>query len=58
MQDIANIPPTPTLRDKLAATLAESRYLRSLLKIARQRDEVVRLKEQTTRTGNDQEGQR
>ena len=42
MQDLANIPPTPTLREKLAATVAESRYLRSLLKIARQRDEAVR----------------
>jgi hypothetical protein len=55
MQDLVNIPPTPTLREKLAAAMAESRYLRSLLKIARQRDEVVRLKQQTTKTGNDQE---
>jgi hypothetical protein len=42
MKDLANIPPTETLRDKLAATVAESRYLRSLLKIARQRDEAVK----------------
>ena len=25
MQDIANIPPTPTLREKLAAAMAEAR---------------------------------
>jgi hypothetical protein len=46
MQDLANIPPTPTLREKLAATVAESRYLRSLLRIARQRDEAVQRHEQ------------
>ena len=50
MQDIVNIPPTPTLREKLAAAQAESRYLRSLLKIARQRDEAVRLQEQANKT--------
>jgi hypothetical protein len=49
MQDIANIPSTPTLREKLAAAMAESRYLRSLLKIARQRDEAVRLQEQANK---------
>ena len=43
MQDIANIPPTPTLREKLAAAMAEAAYLRSLLKIARQRDEAETL---------------
>jgi hypothetical protein len=50
MQDLVNIPPTPTLREKLAAATAESRYLRSLLKIARQRDEAIRLQEQANRT--------
>ena len=44
MQDIAKIPPTPKLREKLAAAMAESRYLRSLLKISRQRDEAESLK--------------
>ncbi len=44
MQDLVNIPPTPTLRAKLAATVAESKYLRRLLKIARQRDEVETLR--------------
>jgi hypothetical protein len=44
MQDLVNIPPTPTLREKLAAAMAESRYLRSLLKIARQRDEAKTLR--------------
>jgi hypothetical protein len=48
-EELVNIPPTPTLREKLAATVAESRYLRSLLKIARQRDEVVRLQQQTNK---------
>ena len=50
MQDLANIPPTPTLREKLAATVAESRYLRSLLKIARQRDEAIQRREQASRS--------
>jgi hypothetical protein len=42
-QDLANLPPTPTLRERLAAAVADTRYLRSLLKIARQRDEAVGL---------------
>jgi len=57
-QDLVNIPPTPALREKLAAAVAESRYLRSLLKIARQRDEVVRLRQQSggadNKPGDDQ----
>ena len=55
MQDLANIPPTPTLREKLAATVAESRYLRRLLKLARERDEAIRLSEQVRKTATAKE---
>ena len=57
-EDLLKIPPTPTLRERLAATVAESRYLRSLLKIARQRDEVIRLQQQADKPTNSGEGQR
>jgi hypothetical protein len=37
------IPPSQEVRDKLAAAQAKARYLRRLLKLARERDEAKRL---------------
>ena len=37
------IPPSGEVRDKLAASMAESRYLRRLLKLAKEREEADRL---------------
>lgn len=37
------IPPARKVREKLAAATAEARYLRRLLRLARERDESVRL---------------
>jgi hypothetical protein len=37
------IPPSQEVRDKLAAAQAEARYLRRLLKLARERDEAETL---------------
>ena len=40
------IPPATQVREKLAAATAEARYLRRLLRLARERDESIRLASQ------------
>jgi len=40
---IINIPPSEEVRRKLAAAQAEARYLRRLLKLAKEREEADRL---------------
>jgi len=37
------IPPSQEVRDKLAASMAEARYLRRLLKLSKEREEAERL---------------
>ena len=51
MQPAINIPPTVEIRKKLAAAKAETRYLRRLLPIAKEREEAERLRSEADRAG-------
>lgn len=45
------IPPAREVRDKLAAAQAEARYLRRLLKLAKEHDEAEALRAKADATG-------
>jgi hypothetical protein len=40
-----NVPPAETVRAKLAAATAEARFLRRLLRLAREQEEAARLRD-------------
>ncbi len=44
-----SIPPAREVREKLAAVQAEARYLRRLLKLAKEREEAERLFQKTAK---------
>ena len=46
-----DIPPAPIVKKRLAAATAETRYLRRLLKLARERDEAERLRREAKAEG-------
>lgn len=48
-----SIPPAAEVRKRLAAATAETRYLRRLLRLARERDEAERLRREIVDVGTE-----